>query len=80
MASNQHALIVVIEIENKWNKVAIFDATDTSPERQPIGEGEGSKWRTALGEALSQIELGAPRKSINDIKREKEEGEGNENS
>ena len=76
MASNQHALIVVIEIENKWNKVAIFDATDTSPERQPIGEGEGSNWRTALGEALSQIELGAPRKSINDIKREIEEGEG----
>ncbi len=78
MTSKQHALIVIIDLENKWNKVAIFDATDTAPDKLPIGEGEGTNWRTALGEALSQIELSAPRKTINDIKREIEEGEGDE--
>ena len=55
--SQYFGLILTIEKENNWYKVAIFDATDTNIDKLPVAEGDGSHWRTAIGEALSKIEL-----------------------
>jgi hypothetical protein len=67
---NQHALIITIERENKWSKVSIYDPTE-GMDKPVMAQGEASNWRTALGEALSKIEL--PEPTINDIVKNEEE-------
>ena len=67
---NQHALIITIEREGKWSKVSIYDPTE-GMDKPVLAEGESSNWRTALGEALSKIEL--PEPTINDIVKSQEE-------
>ena len=57
MSEIQCALIVVIERGEKWSSVSIFDPLDEALDKLPIATGEGSHWRTAMGEALSKIEL-----------------------
>jgi hypothetical protein len=67
---NQHALIITIEREGKWSKVSIYDPTE-GMDKPVMAQGEASNWRTALGEALSKIEL--PEPTINDIVKSEEE-------
>jgi hypothetical protein len=71
-----HVFTVVIQAGQKWNKVELFDFSGGEP--TPLAEGEGSNWRTALGEALSKISLSSdtPEKTVNDIVKENIEGEG----
>jgi hypothetical protein len=71
-----HVFTVVIQVGKKRNKVELFDFSGGEP--TPLAEGEGSNWRTALGEALSKITLSSelPEKTINDIVKEDIEGEG----
>ena len=71
-----HVITVVVQAGQKWNKVELFDFSGGEP--TPLAEGEGSNWRTALGEALSKITLSSelPEKTINDIVKEDIEGEG----
>ena len=67
---NQHALIITIEREGKCSKVSIYDPTE-GMDKPVLAEGESSNWRTALGEALSKIEL--PEPTINDLIKSEEE-------
>jgi len=73
-----HVITVVIQAGQKWNKVELFDFSGGEP--TPLAAGEGSNWRTALGEALSKISLSsdtpAVEKTINDIAKEEAEGKG----
>lgn len=71
-----HVITVVVQAGQKWNKVELFDFSGGEPTQ--LAEGEGSNWRTALGEALSKITLSSekPEKTINDIVKENIEGEG----
>ena len=71
-----HVVTVVIHAGSKWNKVELFDFSGGEP--TPLASGEASNWRTALGEALSKISLSSdtPEKTINDVVKEKAEGEG----
>lgn len=71
-----HVVTVVINAGSKWNKVELFDFSGGEP--TPLASGEGSNWRTALGEALSKISLSSdtPEKSVNDVVKEKIEEEG----
>ena len=71
-----HVMTVVIQAGQKWNKVELFDFSGGEP--TPLADGEGSNWRTALGEALSKITLSSEttEKTINDIVKENIEGEG----
>lgn len=71
-----HVITVVIQAGQKWNKVELFDFSGGEP--TPLAEGEGSNWRTALGEALSKISLSSetPEKTVNDLVKENIEGEG----
>jgi hypothetical protein len=71
-----HVITVVIQAGQKWNKVELFDFSGGEP--TPLAAGEGSNWRTALGEALSKISLSSetPEKTINDIVKENTEGQG----
>lgn len=71
-----HVFTVVIQAGQKWNKVELFDFSGGEPTQ--LAAGEGSNWRTALGEALSKISLSSdtPEKTINDIVKENIEGEG----
>jgi len=73
-----HVITVVVQAGQKWNKVELFDFSGGEP--TPLAAGEGSNWRTALGEALSKISLSsdtpAEEKTINDIVKENIEGEG----
>ncbi len=71
-----HVITVVVQAGQKWNKVELFDFSGGEP--TPLAEGEGSNWRTALGEALSKITLSSetPEKTINDLVKENIEGEG----
>lgn len=73
-----HVVTVVIQAGSKWNKVELFDFSGGEP--TPLASGEASNWRTALGEALSKISLSSdtPEKTINDVVKEKAEGEGEE--
>jgi hypothetical protein len=65
MSEQQFGLIVVIERGEKWSSVSIFDPLDEAIDKLPICTGEGSHWRTALGEALSKIEL--PERESKDV-------------
>lgn len=71
-----HVFTVVIQAGQKWNKVELFDFSGGEPTQ--LAAGEGSNWRTALGEALSKISLSSdtPEKTISDIVKENIEGEG----
>ena len=71
-----HVVTVVIQAGSKWNKVELFDFSGGEP--TPLASGEGSNWRTALGEALSKITLSSdtPEKTINDVVKEIKEEEG----
>jgi hypothetical protein len=71
-----HVITVVVQAGQKWNKVELFDFSGGEPTQ--LAAGEGSNWRTALGEALSKITLSSdtPEKTINDIVKENIEGEG----
>ena len=73
-----HVITVVVQAGKKWNKVELFDFSGGEP--TPLAAGEGSNWRTALGEALSKISLSsdtpAVEKTINDIIKENVEGQG----
>jgi hypothetical protein len=54
--------------------VELWDFAGDEPKQLAIGGG--SNWRTALGEALSKIELPIDKqeKTINDVIKEEEEG------
>lgn len=71
-----HVVTVVIQAGSKWNKVELFDFSGGEP--TPLASGEGSNWRTALGEALSKITLSSdtPEKTVNDVVKEIKEEEG----
>ena len=71
-----HVVTLVIQAGSKWNKVELFDFSGGEP--TPLASGEGSNWRTALGEALSKISLSSdtPEKTINDVVKEIKEEEG----
>lgn len=71
-----HVVTLVIQAGSKWNKVELFDFSGGEP--TPLASGEGSNWRTALGEALSKISLSSdtPEKSVNDVVKEIKEEEG----
>jgi len=73
-----HVITVVVQAGNKWNKVELFDFSGGEP--TPLAVGEGSNWRTALGEALSKISLSSDtpviEKNINDVIKENVEGQG----
>jgi hypothetical protein len=73
-----HVFTVVVQAGKKWNKVELFDFSGGEP--TPLGQGEGTNWRTALGEALSKISLSSdkPEKTVNDVAKEQAEGEGDE--
>ena len=71
-----HVVTLVIQAGSKWNKVELFDFSGGEP--TPLASGEGSNWRTALGEALSKITLSSdtPEKSVSDVVKEIKEEEG----
>lgn len=71
-----HVFTVVIQAGKKRNKVELFDFSGGEP--TPLAAGEGSNWRTALGEALAKITLSSelPEKTINDVVKEEAEGQG----
>jgi hypothetical protein len=71
-----HVVTLVIQAGSKWNKVELFDFSGGEP--TPLASGEGSNWRTALGEALSKITLSSdtPEKTVSDVVKEIKEEEG----
>jgi hypothetical protein len=72
----QFVFTVVVVREHKRFDVELWDFAGTEPKQLAIGEG--TNWRTALGEALSKIELPIDKveKTINDVIKEGEESEG----
>jgi hypothetical protein len=72
----QFVFTVVITAEHKRFYVELWDFAGTEPKQ--LGGGEGSNWRTALGEALSKIELPMDKveKTVNDLVKEGVEDEG----
>jgi hypothetical protein len=72
----QFVFTVVIATTNKRYDVELWDFAGTEPKQLAVGEG--TNWRTALGEALSKIELPTDKqeKTINDLVKESAEDEG----
>jgi hypothetical protein len=72
----QFVFTVVVIPDNKRYEVELWDFAGTKPDL--IAAGEGTNWRTALGEALSKIDLPADKveKTINDLVKESAEDEG----
>jgi hypothetical protein len=72
----QFVFTVVIAPANKQYDVELWDFAGTEPKQ--LSTGTGSNWRTALGEALSKIELPVDKqeKTINDLVKESAEDEG----
>jgi hypothetical protein len=72
----QFVFTVVVIPDNKRYEVELWDFAGTKPDL--IAAGEGSNWRTALGEALSRIDLPMDKqeKTINDLVKENAEDEG----
>lgn len=52
-----HALLVIIETDDKQSLVSIYDGTQELDKDNPMAKGTARHWRGALGEALSQIDL-----------------------
>jgi hypothetical protein len=69
----QFVFTVVIAPANKQYEIELWDFAGTEPKQ--LSTGSGSNWRTALGEALSKIELPTDKveKTINDIAKEGKE-------
>jgi hypothetical protein len=67
---------VVIATANKSFDVQLWDFAGEEPKH--LAGGEGSNWRTALGQALSKIQLPTDKveKTINDVIKEGVEDEG----
>lgn len=72
----QFVFTVVIAPANKQYDVELWDFAGDEPKQ--LSTGTGSNWRTALGEALSKIELPIDKqeKTINDLVKESAEDEG----
>jgi hypothetical protein len=72
----QFVFTVVIAPANKQYDVELWDFAGEEPKQ--LSTGTGSNWRTALGEALSKIELPTDKveKTINDVIKEGVEDEG----
>jgi hypothetical protein len=51
----QFVFTVVISPANKQYEIELWDFAGTEPKQ--LATGGGSNWRTALGQALSKIEL-----------------------
>jgi hypothetical protein len=69
----QFVFTVVIAPANKSFDVELWDFAGEEPKQ--LSTGSASNWRTALGEALSKIELPTDKqeKTINDVIKEEEE-------
>jgi hypothetical protein len=59
----QFVFTVVIAPANKQYQIELWDFAGTEPKQ--LSTGSGSNWRTALGEALSKIEL--PTEKVSDV-------------
>jgi hypothetical protein len=72
----QFVFTVVIAPANKQYDVELWDFAGDEPKQ--LSTGTGSNWRTALGEALSKIELPTDKqeKTVNDLVKESAEDEG----
>jgi hypothetical protein len=72
----QFVFTVVIAPANKQYDVELWDFAGDEPKQ--LSTGQASNWRTALGEALSKIELPTDKqeKTINDLVKESAEDEG----
>jgi hypothetical protein len=72
----QFVFTVVIAPANKSFDVELWDFAGDEPKQ--LSTGSGSNWRTALGEALSKIQLPTDKqeKTINDVIKEGVEDEG----
>jgi hypothetical protein len=72
----QFVFTVVVARAQKRFDVELWDFAGTEPKQ--LSTGEGTNWRTALGEALSKIELPIDKveKTINDVIKEGVEDEG----
>ena len=72
----QFVFTVVIAPANKSFDVELWDFAGEEPKQ--LSTGQATNWRTALGEALSKIELPTDKaeKTINDLVKEEEESEG----
>jgi hypothetical protein len=72
----QFVFTVVITPANKQYDVELWDFAGEEPKQ--LSTGQASNWRTALGEALSKIELPTDKveKTINDVIKEGVEDEG----
>ena len=66
----QFVFTVVIAPANKSFDVELWDFAGEEPKQ--LSTGQASNWRTALGEALSKIELPTDKqeKTINDLVKE----------
>jgi hypothetical protein len=71
----QFVFTVVIAPANKSFDVELWDFAGEEPKQ--LSTGSASNWRTALGEALSKIELPTDKqeKTINDLVKEGVENE-----
>jgi hypothetical protein len=71
----QFVFTVVIAPAHKQFYVELWDFAGNDPKQ--LATGGGSNWRTALGEALSKIELPTDKveKTINDVVKEATEDE-----
>jgi hypothetical protein len=69
----QFVFTVVIAPANKSFDVELWDFAGEEPKQ--LSTGSAGNWRTALGEALSKIELPIDKveKTINDVIKEEEE-------
>jgi hypothetical protein len=72
----QFVFTVVVIPDNKRYEVELWDFAGAKPDL--IAAGEATNWRTALGEALSKIELPIEKvdKTVNDVIKEGAEDEG----
>jgi len=72
----QFVFTVVIAPDNKQYDVELWDFAGTEPKQ--LATGQACNWRTALGEALSRIDLPSDKveKTINDLVKEGVEDEG----
>ena len=66
----QFVFTVVVIPDNKRYEIELWDFAGTEPKQ--LAAGGGTNWRTALGEALSKIELPTDKveKTINDVIKE----------
>jgi len=72
----QFVFTVVVAREQKRFDVELWDFAGEEPKQ--LSTGQATNWRTALGEALSKIELPIDKqeKTINDVIKEGVEDEG----